>query len=313
MGGTPQPARRWLTPSKALPARGRVFRRARHMNYRHAFHAGNFADVVKHVVLTRLVEYLKLKPAAFRVIDTHAGIGRYDLTSDEARRSPEWQEGIQRLIDQGLPPAAEALAQPYLDVVRAGNPNGGQLISYPGSPWLVRKLLRSQDRLFAMELHPEDAATLGRLFAGDIQTRVIELDGWLALNAYVPPKEKRGLVLVDPPFEEAGEFDRLVNGLVRAYRRFPQGIYALWYPLKDLAERDGFAAALAGTGIRRILRTELMVRGPARPARLFGTGLIVVNPPFTLEAELNVLFPALADVLGDNGRGGFRLDWIRGE
>ena len=282
------------------------------MNYRHAFHAGGFVDVVKHLILTRLVEYLKLKPAAFRVIDTHAGIGRYDLTGEEAQRSPEWVDGIKRLLEQPLPPEAAALAQPYLDVVRTENPDGVPT-TYPGSPWLVRKLLRPQDRLFAMELHPEDAATLGRLFAGDVQTRVIELDGWLALGSQLPPKEKRGLVLVDPPFEQEGEFERLVDGLVRAHRRFPQGLYALWYPLKDQKERDAFVGALTETGIKRMLRAELSVRAPAHPARLFGTGMILVNPPFTLESELQVLLPPLAALLADNGRGGFRLDWIRGE
>jgi len=282
------------------------------MNYRHAFHAGGFVDVVKHIILTRLIEYLKLKPAAFRVIDTHAGIGRYDLTSDEAQRSPEWETGIKRLFEARLPPEAEALAKPYLDVIRAENPEG-ELHTYPGSPLLARKLLRSQDRLFAMELHPEDAATLRHVFAGDIQTRVIELDGWLALGSQLPPKEKRGLVLIDPPFEEDGEFERLVEGLVKAHKRFPQGVYALWYPLKEQKERDGFIGMLAETGIPKILRAELMVRAPAHPARLFGTGMILVNPPFTLEAELKLLLPELAKILADNGRGGTRVDWIRGE
>jgi 23S rRNA (adenine2030-N6)-methyltransferase len=282
------------------------------MNYRHAFHAGNFADVMKHIVLSRLVEYLKLKPAAFRVIDTHAGIGRYDFAADEAQRSPEWVDGIKRLFDTPLPAEAAALARPYLDVVRGENPDGG-LRFYPGSPLLVRRLLREQDRLFAMELHPADEKTLAGLFAGDIQTRVIALDGWLALGSQVPPKEKRGLVLVDPPFEEEGEFGRLVDGLVRAHRRFPSGLYALWYPLKDQKERDGFVGMLAETGITKMLRAELMVKSPAHPARLFGSGMILVNPPFTLESELNVLLPALAEVLGEGGRGGFRLEWIRGE
>jgi 23S rRNA (adenine2030-N6)-methyltransferase len=282
------------------------------MNYRHAFHAGGFVDVVKHLILTRLVLYLQRKPAAFRVIDTHAGIGRYDLTGEEARRSPEWREGIGRLIERGLPPAAAALAEPYLEVVRGENP-GGALEAYPGSPLLVRKLLRPQDRLFAMELHPADAGTLAARFAGDVQTRVIELDGWLALGSQVPPKEKRGLVLIDPPFEEEGEFGRLVAGLVRAHKRFPQGVYALWYPLKDRRERDSFIGALKQTGIPKMLRAELTVRPPAEPPRLFGAGMIVVNPPFTLESELQTLLPALAAVLAEDGEGGWRVDWIRGE
>jgi len=282
------------------------------MNYRHAFHAGNFADVVKHLILARIVEYLKLKPAGFRVIDTHAGIGRYDLTSDEARRSPEWMEGIRRLIERGLDGRAAELAEPYLAAVVAENPDG-ELTSYPGSPVLARRLLRNQDRLTAIELHPADAATLKAQFAGDIQARVIQLDGWLALGAQVPPKEKRGLVLVDPPFEEPGEWERLAGGLVKAHRRWPGGIYALWYPLKDPAEARRFAAALEASAIPKILRAELTIRQPSTPPRLFGTGMIIVNPPYPLEAELRVLLPALADILADENRGDWRLDWIRGE
>ena len=283
------------------------------MNYRHAFHAGGFVDVVKHLILTRIVEYLKLKQAAFRVIDTHAGIGRYDLTSEEARRSPEWKDGIQRLFNKGLPEAAKELAQPYLDVVHGENKKGNALVAYPGSPLLVRRLLRPRDRLSAIELHPADAETLGALFAGDIQVRVIHLDGWLALGAHVPPKEKRGLVLVDPPFEEEGEFERLAAGLVKAHRRWPGGIYALWYPLKEPREAERFAAALKASAIPKILRAELTIRAPSTPPRLFGTGMIVVNPPYTLETELKVLLPALVKVLADDGRGRHRLEWIRGE
>jgi 23S rRNA (adenine2030-N6)-methyltransferase len=281
------------------------------LNYRHAFHAGGFTDVVKHLIVTRVVDYLKLKPAAFRVIDTHAGAGRYDLASVEARRSPEWQDGIRRLLERGLSPQAEALAAPYVELVRALNPGG--LALYPGSPLLVRRLMRPQDRLSAIELHPEDARTLGKLFAGDVQVRVIHLDGWLALGAHVPPKEKRGLVLVDPPFEETGEWTRLVDGLLRAHRRWPGGTYALWYPLKDPREVEAFATMLERTAIARVLRAELTIRSPSAPPRLFGTGMILVNPPYTLEAELGVLLPALAEVLADERRGRWVLEWIRAE
>jgi 23S rRNA (adenine2030-N6)-methyltransferase len=282
------------------------------MNYRHAFHAGSFVDVVKHCILSLLVDYLKRKPAAFRVIDTHAGVGRYDLTGSEAQRSPEWREGIGRLLARGLSAAAAALAEPYLAAVRAENP-GSTLTSYPGSPLLIRRWLRAQDRLEAIELHPADAGALKALFAGDIQVRVNQIDGWSALPAHLPPKEKRGLVLVDPPFEEAGEFGRLVQGLVRGHRRFPNGMFALWYPLKEPGEVRAFADSLAETGIPRVLRAELTIRNPSMPARLYGSGMIVVNPPFTLEDQLRVLLPALADVLADSGRGGWRVDWIRGE
>jgi 23S rRNA (adenine2030-N6)-methyltransferase len=281
------------------------------MNYRHAFHAGNFADVVKHIILSRLVEYLKKKPGAFRVIDTHAGIGRYDLSSAEAQRSPEWQEGIGRLLAAQLPAKAAELMAPYLDVVRAENP--GKLKAYPGSPWLVRKLFRSQDRLEALELQPEDARALTKLFAGDVQARIIHLDGWLALNAHLPPKEKRGLVLVDPPFEEPGEFERIVDGLVKGHRKFATGTFALWYPLKETRAVDLFIRSLKATGIPKILRAEVSIRPASNPPRLYGSGMIIVNPPFTLEGELRVLLPALAKLLGDDGLGRHRLEWIAGE
>ena len=281
------------------------------MNYRHAFHAGNFADVVKHIILTRLVEYLKKKDAAFRVIDTHAGLGRYDLESSEARRSPEWVDGIGRLLAADLPAKAKELMAPYLDVVRAENP--GKLKTYPGSPWLVRKLFRSQDRLEALELQPEDAWHLSQLFAGDIQARIIHLDGWLALNAHLPPKEKRGLVLVDPPFEEPGEFDRLIDGLVKGHKKFAGGVFALWYPLKDTRAVHDFISTLRSTGIPKMLRAEVSIRPATNPPTLHGSGMIIVNPPFVLEAELRVLLPALARLLGDEGEGRHKLEWLAGE
>ena len=282
------------------------------MNYRHAYHAGNFADVVKHAVLSRLVEYLKRKDKAFRVIDTHAGAGFYDLSSEAAQKTGEWRDGIGRLLDAKLPREAAALLEPYLAAVRAAN-DGTALRRYPGSPWLVRHLLRKQDRLTAIELHPDDAAKLSRQFAGDFQTRVIELDGWLALGAHLPPKEKRGLVLVDPPFEQPDEFERLVAGLEKAWRRWPGGIYALWYPIKDRLAVNAFRAALAETGIPKIVDIRLELRAPSADPRLDGTGLIVVNPPFALEAELKTMLPALARVLADGTDGSWRVVEIAGE
>jgi 23S rRNA (adenine2030-N6)-methyltransferase len=280
------------------------------VNYRHAFHAGGFADVMKHIVLVLLIEYLKKKPGAFRVIDTHAGVGRYSLTSEEARRSPEWREGIVRLLAAQLPERAATLIRPYLEVIASENPNES-LARYPGSPLVARKLFRPQDRLSALELHPRDAEKLQKLFAGDIQVRATELDGWLALGAYVPPKERRGLVLVDPPFEEPGEWERLVTGLATAHRKWATGLYALWYPMKEPREVNSFLSALKATGIPRMLRAELLIH-PAVAGRLYGSGMIVVNPPFTLEADLRAVLPALVNVLGHTGAG-HRLEWIRGE
>ena len=282
------------------------------MNYRHAYHAGNFADVVKHAVLCRLVEYLKQKDKAFRVVDTHAGIGRYDLASVEAGKTGEWQGGIRRLFEHALEPRALTLLRPYLQAVRAENPDG-DIRRYPGSPLIIRHLLRSQDRLTAIELHPEDAARLKAVFAGDFQTRVIELDGWQALGAHLPPKEKRGLVLVDPPFEEEGEFPRLVENLRRAHRRWPGGIYALWYPIKDRKAVAAFRAALQETGIPKLLDICFEIRPASNEPSLDGSGMVVVNPPFTLEGELRVLLPALHGALAVEQPSRWTIDWLAGE
>ncbi|RWG53112.1 MAG: 23S rRNA (adenine(2030)-N(6))-methyltransferase RlmJ [Mesorhizobium sp.] len=282
------------------------------MNYRHAYHAGNFADVVKHAVLSRLVEYLKQKDKAFRVIDTHAGIGRYDLASVEAGKTGEWQGGIGRVSEAALEPRTAALLQPYLEAVRLENPDCG-LRRYPGSPLIVRHLLRKQDRLTAIELHSEDAARLKAVFAGDFQTRVIELDGWMALGSHLPPKEKRGLVLVDPPFEEEGEFQRLVENLRRAHRRWPGGIYALWYPIKDRKAVAAFRAALKETGIPKLLDIGFEIRPASSEPSLDGSGLVVVNPPFTLEAELRLMLPALHGVLAVEQPSRWTIEWLAGE
>jgi 23S rRNA (adenine2030-N6)-methyltransferase len=244
------------------------------MNYRHAYHAGNFADVVKHIIVTRIVEYLKQKDKAFRVIDTHAGIGLYDLSGVEAGKTGEWQGGIGKVADAQLPSQIDALIAPWLKIVRSVN-SDKTIKKYPGSPKLLRMLFRPQDRLSAIELHSEDARKLASEFADDYQVRVIELDGWLALGAHVPPKEKRGLVLVDPPFEQPGEFDRLLEGLQRGHDRWPTGIYALWYPVKDRKSVSTFHKQLRECGIKKILACELMARGPSGEPSLDGSGIHV--------------------------------------
>lgn len=282
------------------------------MNYRHGFHAGNHADVLKHAVLARIIAHLKRKDKAFRVIDTHAGPGFYDLRSDMAARSGEWQGGIGALFEADLTDGEKELLSPLLETVAAANPKGG-LKFYPGSPWITRHLLRVQDRLTAIELHPQDAKILKTLFAGDFQVRVIELNGWLALKAQLPPKEKRGLVLVDPPFEEPGEFGRMVEGLLQAHDRWPGGTYALWYPLKDRSEAAAFRRALRETGIAKILDIELALRGPSPESRLDGSGMIVVNPPHTLEADMRALLPVFVQAMALGPGAGWTLEWLAGE
>ncbi|HET9616850.1 MAG TPA: 23S rRNA (adenine(2030)-N(6))-methyltransferase RlmJ [Pseudolabrys sp.] len=282
------------------------------MNYRHAFHAGSFADVFKHAVLCRLLDYLREKPAAFRVIDTHAGAGVYDLASPEATRGGEWHDGIARLAAAPLRDKAAALLAPYLDAVRALNP-AGALKTYPGSPALVRAFLRPQDRLIACELEPKAQAALTHAMQRDPRVKTLAIDGWTALSAYVPPTERRGLVLTDPPFERDDDFPRLVQGLAAAHRKWATGQYLLWYPVKGRTEPDALAKRLRRLGIPKILRAELIVSGLSDPTRLNGSGLIVVNPPWTLEAELRLLLPVLADVLGRKKQGRYTLDWLAGE
>ncbi len=279
------------------------------MNYRHAFHAGNFADVFKHAVLCRILHYLRGKPAAFRVIDTHAGAGVYDLTGTEASRGGEWHDGIERLLAAPLAAPVAALLAPYLEVVGAFNERG-RLTVYPGSPALARAWLRAQDRLIACEVEPQAAAALRQNLRGDIRIKTLEIDGWTALGAYVPPKERRGLVLIDPPFEENSDFFRLANGLAGAHRKWATGIYALWYPIKDRSEPDALAKRLRRLGPAKILRAELNVAPLSDTTRLNGCGLVLVNPPWTLQSELSVLLPALAGILGHAGKGGSKLDWL---
>jgi 23S rRNA (adenine2030-N6)-methyltransferase len=213
------------------------------LNYRHAFHAGSFADVFKHAVLCRILHYLREKPAAFRVIDTHAGAGLYDLTGPEAKRGGEWHDGIERLMAAKLPAAVAALLSPYLEVIGALN-EPGRLKLYPGSPAIARAWLRPQDRLIACELEPNAAVSLAGGLRGDNRIKTIEIDGWTALSAYVPPPERRGLVLVDPPFEEEADFHRLSHDMAAAHRKWATGIYALWYPIKGRGEADELAKRL---------------------------------------------------------------------
>ena len=259
------------------------------MNYRHAFHAGNFGDCMKHALLVWLLRALHRKPAGLFVLDTHAGAGRYDLSAGPAERTGEWRAGIARLLDD--PP--EALAD-YVSLVRDCG-------LYPGSPVLAEALLRPQDRLACCELHPEDHAALRATLRGGVHRR----DAWEALGALLPPPAplRRALVLVDPPYEQADEFDRLAAGLLRGLARCPAGVFAAWYPVKHRAPVRGFHTALRESGQRDVVAAELWLRAPLDPARLNGCGLLVVNPPFGFEAAASAHLAALLARLG-NGEAG---------
>jgi 23S rRNA (adenine2030-N6)-methyltransferase len=282
------------------------------MNYRHAFHAGGFADVIKHIVLVRILLYLQEKPAAFRVIDTHAGAGLYDLTSDEARRGGEWLTGIARLMQARFSESTLPLLAPYLDIVRAFSPPG-ELKAYPGSPLITRALLRPQDRLTACELELDARTRLIDALRRDAQARVVDLDGWTALPAFVPPKERRGLVLIDPPFEAKDEFERLARGFSEAFAKWPTGSYLLWYPVKSRRVTDDLARHVAvevgkHKPVGKCLRLEFSVAPREAESGLVSTGLLVVNPPWTLTRELKTILPELEKPLGQGGAGRFKLE-----
>lgn len=276
------------------------------MNYRHIYHAGNFADVFKHALLALMVEYLTRKEKPFFVLDTHAGLGAYDLESEQALRTGEAAEGIGRVLAAESPPPELSA---YLAVLRALD-DSGRGRRYPGSPRVARALMRPQDRLVAVELHPEDVAVLKGEFARDGQVKVVHLDGYTALKAYVPPKERRGLVLVDPPFEKPDEFATLMEALTAAHRKWPTGTYALWYPLKGGGQVPAFHGALAGGGFGDVLVAELAIAAPAADNRLTGTGLAVINPPWLLEQQAGALLPWLARVLDRDGRAAWRVEWL---
>jgi len=282
------------------------------MNYRHAFHAGNFADVIKHLVLVRILTYLHEKPAAFRVIDSHAGAGRYDLTGEEATRGGEWLTGIARVMQARFSQDAGELIAPYLDIVRAFNPPG-KLEVYPGSPLIARALLRPQDRMTACEVAPVPRKLLIDALRRDEQARVVDLDGWTALPAFVPPNERRGLVLIDPPFEQPGEFERQAAAFAETFAKWPTGIYMLWYPVKNRRATDMLARQVAATSAAKgaadkCLRLEFSVAPAAEGQGLVSSGLLIVNPPWTLASELRTVLPELQKPLGQGGAGRFRLE-----
>jgi 23S rRNA (adenine2030-N6)-methyltransferase len=273
------------------------------LNYRHAFHAGNFADVMKHALLVRILVHLRRKETPFRVVDTHAGIGFYDLEADEAARTGEWRGGVAR-IEEPFAPDVEDLLQPYRAVLAEVRARRGASV-YPGSPAIIREMLRREDRAIFLEMHPEDGELLSERFNEVQNTKVMRLDGWVGLYGLIPPKERRGLVLIDPPYEEPDELARAVPRLARAVEKWPTGIFAFWYPIKDRRETDGFAAALRKSIGREALRLELLVDDPADRTRLNGSGLLVINPPWTLAADAEAMLPAMAERLARGGYGAY--------
>lgn len=263
------------------------------MNYRHAFHAGGIADVFKHACLLAVLARLQLKPTPLHVLDTHAGIGRYDLEASEARRTGEAASGISRLIAGPIPEALTPLAC----AVEVENEEGTTRF-YPGSPRLLASRLRPGDRATFVEKHPEDASVLAALFSADKRVRVITGDGYEALKGRVPPPEKRGLILIDPPFEDPDELPRLVETLRAAHRRWRSGVYLVWFPIKLWTDVERFFDALKATLIPDIQAATFLHAPDAAEGRLRGSGLVVVNPPWKLQEDWAAILDALPRALG---------------
>ena len=283
------------------------------MNYRHAFHAGSFSDVLKHAVLARILVHLKRKEAPFRFIDTHAGAGRYDLSGDEARRSPEWREGIARVLTARPPAPVGELLRPYLQAVGPHDAEG-RPVAYPGSPAIAQALMRAQDRIALCEANLGEREALIAALGRDRRLSIVSTDGYVALNAYLPPKERRGVILIDPPFEAPGEAGGGVHALERALRKWPTGAYVAWRPIRDARDDARFLNAVAALGAPNILRLELDI-GPG-PIGAHGqepltrAGLLVVNPPHPLVGEARTLLPWLAQTLGRSEGGKQLCDWV---
>jgi 23S rRNA (adenine2030-N6)-methyltransferase len=274
--------------------------------YRHLFHAGNFADVFKHALLTRLLVALGGKPQPYCYLDTHAGTGRYDLAHEWAWKTREFEHGIGRLWGRTDIPAALA---PYLDAVRSENPKG-RLRFYPGSPLIALKLRRPGDRVVLAELNRKDCAKLEAAVARSRHVAVHHMDGYQALKAFLPPPERRGLVLLDSSFDRSGEFARIARALKDAHRRWATGMFAVWYPLMAPAAMRSFERDAKRTGIGKVLRLELWVRERNAAPPIPGCGMLVVNPPWKFEAEARSLLDWLWRVLAHDGAGGARVGWL---
>jgi 23S rRNA (adenine2030-N6)-methyltransferase len=280
------------------------------MNYRHSYHAGNFADVFKHALLARILSHLTKKDAPFRVIDTHAGEGAYDLSCAEAERTGEWREGVGRLVDFALwPQATRVLLSPYLERLEPFVEGRSHL--YPGSPLLIQSFLREEDRALFCELRADAYAALSERFNRDRRAKALLLDGYTGLGAFVPPKERRGLVLMDPPFERTDEYRAMFSAFLAAHSKWPTGIYALWHPIKSQSETGAFHDAFAKTHVRRALRLELCVGGDA--LRLTRCGLVVVNPPYGFMEDARAILAFLTPRLSQGEGAEFVVEELTGE
>ena len=275
------------------------------LSYRHSFHAGNHADVVKHIVQSLILNALKQKEKPFVYHDTHSGAGRYDLTHEWAEKTGEYKQGVARVWQQQDIPQE---IQSYLDAIRQLN-NGDTLRYYPGSPRVARAHLRTHDRLVLTELHPSDYPLLEQEFHRDRQVSIYKEDGFSRLKASLPPKERRGLVLIDPPYELAHEYRDVVQAIYHSYKRWATGIYAIWYPVVNRCDIEDMIEGLQGLGIRKILQIELGVAPDTNEHGMTASGMIVINPPWKLESQMNAILPFLKEAIAP-ATGHFKVDWI---
>jgi 23S rRNA (adenine2030-N6)-methyltransferase len=285
------------------------------MNYRHAYHAGNHADVLKHIVMLRAFTQLMKKDKPFLFLDAHAGVGLYALWGDEALKTLEWQDGVGRFYDPSGKPIllaaeCEALLYPWREAIAAVNASGQPLSHYPGSPGFALASLRASDRILLNELHPEDHGRLADFGLGDARVKVTDGDAAIAVKAHLPPSERRGFILIDPPYEQDDEARRAVQMLRDGYRRFATGAFALWYPVTGDGLSEQVAAQAKELGLAKMLKAELLVRSAVPEGGLAGSGLILVNPPWPLADELAILGPALCDRMRQDEGARWSLDWL---
>ena len=274
------------------------------MNYRHGYHAGNFADVFKHAVLTRVLTLMAAKDAPFRVIDTHAGAGRYDLDGEKAKATAESDSGIRKLLANLPSGEALNLLQPYLRAQKKYAP------AYPGSPLIVQTLTRPQDAMAFCELHPEEFAALEKSVGRDRRAKCLPLDGWAALKSLLPPKERRGVILIDPPYEDPAEFRRVADGIEAAVQRFATGSYLIWYPVKNRHDTDAALRKIVRAAGKPALKLEFELDQPQTEGPLRATGILAINPPWKLKEECELLLPALHHALANRDRGAVRIEPI---
>lgn len=279
------------------------------LSYRHIYHAGNHADILKHLVVSEICRHFIKKEAPFFYLDTHAGIGQYSLDSEQAQKNKEFQTGIARLLEaENLPEPVEQL----LEIVRDMNPDG-ELEFYPGSPKIVDYYVRQKDKLHLCELHPNDYPLLAALFPNKRRANVVKDNGFTAVKAMLPPPQKRGFVLMDPPYEVKKDYQYVVQALQEGYKRFPQGTYAIWYPILNRKQANDLLRSVEATKIRNVLLLEMNIRDTEKERGMAGSGMIVVNPPWTLEQSANQFLPVLTDLLAEDDQAHFQVHWITPE